>query len=168
MIIESHSLEMTHAIGRRLGAAVAVGDVIALVGPLGAGKTALVRGIAEGAGVPDPREVNSPTFVIVNEYESAPGRPPLRLYHIDTYRLRHGGDLDALGFDEMLAAGAALIEWADRVADLLPPDHLTVTLEPVDDHTRRLNCAASGRRSAILLNALHQPPGSRRESRAES
>jgi len=154
MIIASDSLEMTHALGRRLGVVLAPADVVALIGPLGSGKTALVRGMAEGAGVSDPREVNSPTFVIVNEYETAPPRPPLRLYHIDTYRLRHGGDLDALGFDEMLAAGAVLIEWADRVEDLLPDDRLTVTLEAVDDHTRRLECASGGPRSEVLLRAL--------------
>jgi tRNA threonylcarbamoyladenosine biosynthesis protein TsaE len=159
MIIDSDSLEMTHAIGRRVGAALATGDVVALVGPLGSGKTALVRGIAEGAGVADPREVNSPTFVIVNEYESGPGRPPLRLYHIDTYRLRHGGDLDALGFDEMLAAGAVLIEWADRVEDLLPRDRLTITLEAIDDHTRRFDCVANGQRSETLLKTLCEQRG---------
>ncbi len=152
--LDSDSLETTHAIGRRLGAALTAGDVVALVGPLGSGKTALVRGIAQGAGVGDPREVNSPTFVIINEYEANPAGPPLRLYHVDTYRLRHAGDLDALGFDEMLAAGAVLIEWADRVEDLLPPDRLTVVLEPVDDNHRRLHCTAGGARSESLLRTL--------------
>jgi tRNA threonylcarbamoyladenosine biosynthesis protein TsaE len=150
MIIESDSLDATHQIGRRLGAALSTGDVVALVGPLGSGKTALVRGIAEGAGVADPRDVNSPTFVIVNEYET----PSLRLYHVDTYRLRHSGDLEALGFDEMLAQGVLLIEWADRVEDVLPADRLTLNLEPVDDHRRRFDCTAGGPRSASLLSAL--------------
>jgi tRNA threonylcarbamoyladenosine biosynthesis protein TsaE len=154
MILKSDSPEMTHDMGRRLGSVLAAGDVVALVGPLGSGKTALVRGIAEGAGVADPREVNSPTFVIVNEYEGCPSGPVLRLYHIDTYRLRNSHDLDALGFDEMLAQGAALIEWADRVEDLLPPDRLTITLEPLDDQRRSLHCVAGGVRGQALLNAL--------------
>lgn len=151
MTIDSDSLEMTHDIGRRLGARLAPGDVVALIGPLGAGKTALVRGMAEGAGVADPREVHSPTFVIVNEYESG---PPLRLYHIDAYRLRNWTDLEALGFDEMLAQGAALIEWADRVEPLLPADRLTITIEPIDDTHRRFHCHPGGPRAQALLASL--------------
>lgn len=169
MIIESDSLERTHEIGRRLGAGLAAGDVVALIGPLGAGKTALIRGIAEGAGVADPREVNSPTFVIVNEYDArpparteplrrgeGPGGAALRLYHIDTYRLRGWTDLDALGFDEMLAQGAALIEWADRVEPLLPADRLTVKIELLDEHRRRFRWQAGGPRAQALLDALRQ------------
>ncbi len=158
MIMESDSLDATHQIGRRLGAVLAVGDVIALVGPLGSGKTTLVRGVAEGAGVADPRDVNSPTFVIANEYEAlqdpSGSAAPLRLFHIDAYRLRHAGDLEALGFDEMLKWGPVLIEWADRVEDLLPPDRLTIALEAVDDHTRRFYCTAGGPRSEALQGAL--------------
>lgn len=154
MICDSNSPEDTQRFGGLLGAALQAGDVVALIGPLGAGKTAMVRGIAQGAGVADPGDVNSPTFVIVNEYESAVGKP--RLYHIDTYRLRHAGDLDALGFDEMLAAGAVLIEWADRVAGLLPPDRLTVSFEVVDACHRRLSVSAGGPRSRSILDALAQ------------
>ncbi|GMV97405.1 MAG: tRNA (adenosine(37)-N6)-threonylcarbamoyltransferase complex ATPase subunit type 1 TsaE [Phycisphaerae bacterium] len=158
MILHSDSLEATHALGRRLGATLAAGDVVALVGPLGSGKTATVRGVAEGAGVADPRDVNSPTFVIVNEYDAAARMPPLRLYHIDAYRLRHAGDLEALGFDEMVADGAVLIEWADRVADLLPPDRLTLVLEPVDEHRRRFHGSAGGPRSRALLDRIGATP----------
>lgn len=152
--IDSDSAEATHEIGRRLGAVLAVGDVVALVGPLGAGKTRLVKGIADGAGVRDLRAVNSPTFVIVNQYEAASAGGRLCIHHVDTYRLRDGGDLEALGFDEMCAGGAVVIEWADRVADILPPDVLTITIEPTGDDTRVLRAEASGPGPVRLLDAL--------------
>lgn len=154
MIIESHSLERTLEIGRRLGARLKAGDVVALIGPLGSGKTATVRGIATGAGVADPGDVNSPTFVIVNEYEVSRAGAVIRLYHIDTYRLRHSGDLENLGFEEMLEQGAVLIEWADRVEEVLPLDRLTIQLEAVDARSRRMHVSATGRRSAELLDGL--------------
>src|SRR4029453_11431930 len=85
MVMETNGIDETLALGRRLGARLRAGEVVALIGPLGAGKTTLTKGIAAGAGVQDTRGVNSPTFVIVNEYASSSG---LRLYHIDAYRLR--------------------------------------------------------------------------------
>lgn len=142
--IDSPDLASTHAVGRALGAALVVGDVVALVGPLGSGKTTLVKGIAAGAGVADLRQVNSPTFVIVNEYEAARPGAPLTIHHIDVYRLRGSEDLDAIGFDEMCRTGAVLVEWADRVLDLLPEDRLTLTLIPTGDTTRRLELTAPG------------------------
>jgi tRNA threonylcarbamoyladenosine biosynthesis protein TsaE len=154
MTLESPNPAATHEIGQRLGAVLTAGDVVALIGPLGSGKTTLVKGIAGGAGVPDPKGVNSPTFVIVNEYETARSPLKLRLYHIDTYRLRHAGDLDALGFDEMLAGGAVLIEWADRVSEFLPPDRLTLELESLSEESRRFRAHAGGPRSERLLAAL--------------
>jgi len=154
LMVDAGDLEGTLQLGRRLGAALAVGHVVGLVGPLGSGKTTLVKGIAEGAGVNDLRQVNSPTFVIVNQYETNPGTTPLRIYHIDTYRLRGGADLEALGFDEMCTQGAAVIEWAERVQDLLPRDRLTITIEPLDGRRRRFYCETAGPSSRVLLAAL--------------
>ena len=158
MTLNVDDLEATHRVGRRLGAHLACGHVVALTGPLGSGKTTLVKGIADGAGVGDLRQVNSPTFVIVNEYEAGGARPGLRLYHVDAYRLRGSGDLEAIGFDEMCTAGAVVVEWADKVADVLPPDRLTINLEPIDESRRRFHCTADGPAAQSLLAALAAGP----------
>src|SRR6266852_4911587 len=101
----------TEAFGRRLAAHLFGGAVIALMGPLGAGKTHLVRAVAEGLGVADSRVVSSPTFVLIQEYD---GRLPI--YHFDAYRLRGETDFDELGAHEYFqSAGVCLVEWADRV-----------------------------------------------------
>jgi len=149
VILESDSVASTQKIGRQIGAALRPGHVVALVGPLGSGKTTLVKGIADGAGVADPRQVNSPTFVIVNEYQ---GRA-LHIYHIDAYRLRGSTDLDAIGFEEMTTQGAILLEWADRVAEVLPEDHLTIALQPLAEHRRQLHLTAKGPKGQALLTA---------------
>lgn len=115
----------TEALGRALADWVAPGTVIALVGPLGAGKTRLSRAIAEALGV-DPKAIASPTFVLIHEYR---GRLPV--YHFDTYRLGGPDEFEALGSVEYFdAGGVCLIEWADRVLDLLPPDRWLVRIEP--------------------------------------
>ncbi len=158
IVLTSDGPEATHRIGRLLGERLSGGHVIALVGPLGSGKTTLVKGIASGARVADLRQVNSPTFVIVNEYDAAPGGCPLHVYHVDTYRLRGSDDLEALGFDEMCSQGAVVVEWADRVLELLPSDRLTVEIHVLDDHHRRLVLSASGPASATLLVGMASPP----------
>ncbi|MCP4251266.1 MAG: tRNA (adenosine(37)-N6)-threonylcarbamoyltransferase complex ATPase subunit type 1 TsaE [bacterium] len=132
--VETNSPEATRALGRRLGEALRGGEVIALIGPLGAGKTQLVKGIAAGNGATDPSQVTSPTFTLVNEY---PGR--VDLYHLDAYRLSGGAELAALGLDEMMRDDAAVvIEWADRAEEVLPTDRLTVRLEATGAESRRL------------------------------
>jgi tRNA threonylcarbamoyladenosine biosynthesis protein TsaE len=111
----SDSPEQTIEFGRKIGAALKGGEVICLIGPLGAGKTHLVKGIAAGVGAENVQRVNSPTFVIVNEYF---GR--LEVYHIDAYRIERAGDFEMLGFDDFLHPGAVVvIEWANKVHEVL-------------------------------------------------
>jgi tRNA threonylcarbamoyladenosine biosynthesis protein TsaE len=104
---------------------------VALIGPLGAGKTELAKGVAEGLGVTSV--VNSPTFVLMNEHT---GR--LRLFHIDAYRLEDPEEALAAGlFDDRQAAGIAVVEWADRLGDRLPAERLELTIEPAPDGSDR-------------------------------
>jgi tRNA threonylcarbamoyladenosine biosynthesis protein TsaE len=114
--------EETREIGRRIGEAAGAGIVVALIGPLGAGKTQLAKGIADGLGVAGV--VNSPTFVLMNEHA---GR--LRLYHIDAYRLDDPEDAVAAGLlDERQADGVTVVEWADRLHGWLPVERLVIRL----------------------------------------
>lgn len=122
--LRSHAPAETRAIGRALGEAAGPGTLVALIGPLGAGKTLLTKGIAEGLGVSGV--VNSPTFVLMNEH---PGR--LRLFHVDAYRLDGPDEAFAAGLlDDRAADGLTVLEWADRLAGWLPADRLELTLEP--------------------------------------
>jgi tRNA threonylcarbamoyladenosine biosynthesis protein TsaE len=118
----------THAIGRELGRAIgADGIAIALIGPLGAGKTVFVKGLAEGLGV-DPRAVSSPTFVIAQQYGLPEG--PDVLHHIDLYRLKSEDELESIGFYDMLAPGSVLaVEWADRFPGVLGREYLQIEFE---------------------------------------
>src|SRR5207302_10261856 len=107
----------TLAFGRGLAGLLFPSTVVALIGPLGAGKTHLVRAVAEGLGVADGRVVSSPTFVLIQEYQAR-----LPVYHFDAYRLRGPGEFADLGAHEYLEGdGVCLIEWAERVAEALPP-----------------------------------------------
>jgi tRNA threonylcarbamoyladenosine biosynthesis protein TsaE len=146
--VVSGSAEETHALGVRLGALLAPGDFVGLVGELGAGKTQLVRGVAQGVGVP-PSQVASPTFAIVYPYE---GRLPL--YHADFYRLGGYDELYATGFMDLVGgAGATVVEWVDRVPEAVPREWLCVTLETLAAERRRLRAEAFGPRPAELLGA---------------
>ncbi len=136
---QSHSVDQTMQIGRRLAEWVRPGDVIALDGMLGAGKTQLVRGLASGMGASDG-DVSSPTFVMVCEYPT-----PLPLVHIDAYRMNGLSDLESVGWSsELLADAVTVIEWADRIAAELPEDRLSIRLEHVDADTRAVEIEPAG------------------------
>lgn len=133
-VFDTRSVKGTLALGRKLAGRFRAGDCVALSGQLGAGKTALVRGIAEGMGLEDPRLVSSPTFVLVQEY---PCRVPL--YHIDLYRMGApaDGELLDLGFREMLDDGVVLIEWANRADKALPHHRWRINIEITGQNSRR-------------------------------
>lgn len=148
---DTRSARATFELGVRLGQALRPGDVVALVGDLGAGKTQLARGVCRGAGVPDA-EVASPTFAIVATYR---GRIPV--HHADLYRVADEDELYATGFADLVGGeGALLVEWADRVPGALPAERLTVTLahHPDQPSVRHLVATAVGRRHAELAEAL--------------
>ena len=127
-------LDSTIAFGHVLGQKLQPNDVVALIGPLGAGKTHLVRAIAEGLGIPDSRAVSSPTFTLIHEYK---GRLPI--FHFDVYRLKSPAEFLDLGVAEFFeAGGVCLIEWADRVAEYLPVNRITISLEITGETSRRL------------------------------
>jgi tRNA threonylcarbamoyladenosine biosynthesis protein TsaE len=148
LTITSTSAEETQDLGRRLGPALKAGDVIALEGPLGAGKTCFVQGLAQGLGVAG--RVASPTFIVMRCH---PG--PVTLYHADAYRLSSAEELLDVGLEDWSAQGAVALEWADRVAEALPSDHLTVRLAG-SNHERRLTFVAHGPRSQELLEHLQR------------
>jgi tRNA threonylcarbamoyladenosine biosynthesis protein TsaE len=129
----SVSAAETKAIGARLAEKIQAGDVLALVGDLGAGKTQFVKGLAEGLG--STEVVTSPTFTLVHEYQGN----RLRIYHLDFYRIESLAALRAIGFDEIIFGdGVSVIEWADRFADAIPPRARWIKFEIVSDDQRRI------------------------------
>lgn len=136
---QTDSVEETIELGERLSERFDVGDLIALVGELGSGKTVLVRGIARGLGVAD-EQVSSPSYVLVQEYA---GR--VRLYHVDLYRLDEpAAELEQLALAEMLADGVVIIEWADRAGDALPRPHWRITIQPTGQASRQFTLQQVG------------------------
>jgi tRNA threonylcarbamoyladenosine biosynthesis protein TsaE len=137
--ILSRSEADTERIGRRLGQLLPAGAVVALDGPLGAGKTRLVQGLAAARG-PDPLNVVSPTFTLVQEYR---GERPV--YHFDVYRLRDDDEFLNLGPDEYFyGEGITVLEWAEKVAACLPPERLAITIRPIDENTREFTFVSVG------------------------
>jgi tRNA threonylcarbamoyladenosine biosynthesis protein TsaE len=148
---ETHSADETRALAAALGARLRPGDVVWLVGDLGAGKTTWTQGLALGLGLPPDEPVNSPTFTLVAEHPG--GRVPL--YHFDVYRLADSSGLYDLAFDEYLGGdGVVVIEWADRVADALPPDRLDIALTPLGPDARRIVMTAHGAQAEAALTGM--------------
>jgi len=132
----THSAAETIDLGRRIGNALRGSEVFAVEGPLGSGKTQLIKGIAAGAGAEALDQVNSPTFVLVNEYQ---GR--LDLFHIDAYRLDAVADFEMLGFDDFLyPTSVVLIEWADKVTDALDAlDCISIRFRHISQEQRHIS-----------------------------
>ena len=131
----SESAGQTFQIGIKTGEIVKKGDFIALRGELGTGKTTLVQGIARGMGVSDDYSVVSPTFTIINEY---PGKK-LILYHVDVYRLSGSTDFLETGFEKKdYENGVTVVEWADKILDIVPENAVFVTLQYIDEGKRKL------------------------------
>ncbi len=132
----SHSVDDTEEIAVGLAKMLRAGDVISLYGPVGAGKTHFVKGLAAGLGA--EISVKSPSFNLINEY---PGELPI--YHIDFYRLRMPGEIEDLGWTDYLNSdGIVAIEWAEKVRNLLPSATLDVYLEILDENTRKVEISA--------------------------
>ena len=147
----SRSPEQTRRIGMRLGGLLAAGDVVCLQGDLGAGKTTFSQGLAQGWGSLD--SVSSPTFILVNLYRRADGE---QLFHLDAYRLESVPEAEELDLDSMLTEGALIIEWPERLGDLIPNEHLHIRLEHLSEEHRQMNFHAHGKRYDDLLDSIRQ------------
>lgn len=143
----SNSPGSTLDIGRIIGENLTGGQVVALTGELGTGKTCLTQGIARGLGISERYYITSPTFTLINEY---PGRVPL--YHMDVYRLSGSGDLEDMGYAEYFYGdGVVVVEWAEKVADILPAGALMIDLEHgSDSDTRKMRISCESDVSSIV------------------
>ena len=151
-VVRAETADAMQSLGERLGRALGVGDVVSLVGPLGAGKTTFVQGLARGVGVPPERHVASPTFALVNEH---PGRVPL--VHADLYRVARPAELLELGLDDAFDRAAVAIEWLDRFPDAAPADRLELVIAIEADGARLLTLVGAGPRGEALARALGAP-----------
>ncbi len=145
-ILRSSSEEETRLIGERLGLSMAGGDIIALAGRLGAGKTSLAKGIARGLGIKQ-EDVVSPTYTLIHEMTGT-----LKLFHVDLYRLKDMDDLENIGFyDAFDESAVTVIEWADRIPGAIPEPYLMAGLQCVDEQIREISMEPHGARSERLL-----------------
>ena len=146
--VRSSSADETIALGERLGRAAAAGDLVCLWGDLGAGKTQVAKGIARGLGIADT--VTSPTFILMNEYR---GRLPL--FHVDLYRLADAADALAGGVvDDRQSDGLTVVEWPERMGDVLPRGRLDVRIAGSGDEPREIDVAAGDASLARLVEAV--------------
>ena len=154
MTFHSHSLEQTLSLGRAIGRLAPPNTCITLSGDLGAGKTQLARGIAQGANVHDPTLVSSPTYVLLNIYDG-----PKTVFHLDAYRITSPEDFTAVGLDDLLTQNAlTLIEWPERIESLLPTDRLHIQIDHATESERTLTLTPTGPLSAALLQKIQAQP----------
>ncbi len=150
--IATHSENETRRLGFLLGTLAHPGDIIALRGDLGAGKTRFVQGFGRGLDIPADEVINSPTFTLVNQYQ---GR--LTCYHIDLYRLSSAAEAGTLGLDDFFYNdGVSLVEWADRLGNNLPAEYIDIELQHLAEHIRRITVCAVGNNHIAQVKQLQQ------------
>lgn len=151
--VVTHSASETIELGRKIASGLCGGQIIALIGPLGSGKTHLIKGIAKGLDAPDPTKVCSPTFVLVNEYHAH--NDELTLYHIDAYRLNNIQEFERLGFEDFCRPDAiVLIEWADKILPALGGlDVLRIELSHAGEDKRGIKIYNPSKRLSDVLHA---------------
>jgi len=148
--MQSKSTSQTIRIGKSIGSRLRAGDVVALVGELGAGKTQFIKGLAAGAGVGKPTYVSSPSFTLINEY---PGKVPF--YHIDLFRLESQKEAEGLGLEDYLhGGGITAIEWADKIPSLLPGEMLSIHMVYTGKNTRSIEMTGKGKRYEEFVNEV--------------
>jgi len=147
----SRSPEQTRRLGMRLGSLLQPGDVVCLQGELGAGKTTLVQGMAQGWGAIDG--VSSPTFVLINSYR----RPNSgKFFHFDAYRIDSPAEAEELDMDNLMEQGPLVIEWPEHVEAILPSERLWVWLQYESEEHRAMRFVACGKRYEVLLDDLRR------------
>ena len=150
MVIQTKSASETIRIGRSIGGRLLPGDVVALVGELGAGKTQFIKGLAAGAGIGNPTYISSPSFTLINEY---PGK--VTFYHIDLFRLGKEEEAEELGLEDYFQGeGITAIEWADKIPSLLPKELLLIHIAYTGKNTRCLEISGKGGRYHKLAEEL--------------
>ncbi len=150
VVIQSKSASETIRLGKSIGSRLQAGDVVALLGELGAGKTQFIKGLAAGAGVGKPTYVSSPSFTLINEY---PGKVPF--YHIDLFRLASQKEAEGLGLEDYLhGGGIAAIEWADKIPSLIPGEMLSIHIVYTGKNTRSIEMKGRGKRYEELVSQL--------------
>jgi tRNA threonylcarbamoyladenosine biosynthesis protein TsaE len=146
----SKSAEETREIGRIIGEQLGAGDILALTGELGSGKTCITQGVARGIQVPEEYPITSPTFTLINEY---PGR--VMLYHMDMYRLTGPEDLADMGYEDYFYGdGLVVIEWAEKISDILPADNLYVSMRYLDESSREIRIAGDADKAGKINASL--------------
>jgi tRNA threonylcarbamoyladenosine biosynthesis protein TsaE len=150
LTVVTGSVEETIALGERVGRLASAGDFIGLTGDLGSGKTHFTRGVAVGLGIGSSAHVTSPTYTLVNSYA---GR--FQLHHFDLYRLAGEADVIELGFEEYFyGSGVCIVEWAERLRDLLPVERMSVTFTYLDVNARTVTFAPYGARYEKLIENI--------------
>jgi tRNA threonylcarbamoyladenosine biosynthesis protein TsaE len=150
MIIETKNSKETIDVGKRIGKLFQAGDVVALMGELGSGKTTFTQGLTRGLGVGEKDYVSSPSFTLIKEYK---GRLPV--YHIDLYRLNDIREVYDLGYEEYFyGKGVTIIEWGGKIKKLLPKETLIINLEIIGENKRRIELQARGKKYQSVVKAL--------------